>query len=298
MFSVTKKHAHLLMFAGIGAILAMGTVALNDPRFMREFKWVQSASAQSSILGTLSGWAWSDNLGWISFSGSNYGVVVQADGTLAGYAWTNPQDEISGSNNIGWISFNAVDTASCGQVATLSGTSITGWAKVISADSNGWNGCVSLNGTSPSYGMSLPGGASVTGTAEGYLWSDDTIGGWISLNCDTGGPSGNNICGTSNYAVTYTTSYIPPSIAPLIFPAHVRSGTTATIKYTVTNPPATCTIVGTTATTTVYSTTVSPIDGVQGSISPIIFANTLFTMACAGISVQGTVGVIPLYQEQ
>jgi hypothetical protein len=274
MFSVTKKHAHLLMFAGIGAILAMGTVALNDPRFMREFKWVQSASAQSSILGTLSGWAWSDNLGWISFSGSNYGVVVQADGTLAGYAWTNPQDEISGSNNIGWISFNAVDTASCGQVATLSGTSITGWAKVISADSNGWNGCVSLNGTSPSYGMSLPGGASVTGTAEGYLWSDDTIG------------------------VTYTTSYIPPSIAPLIFPAHVRSGTTATIKYTVTNPPATCTIVGTTATTTVYSTTVSPIDGVQGSISPIIFANTLFTMACAGISVQGTVGVIPLYQEQ
>lgn len=56
----------------------------------------------------MSGWAWSENIGWISFNStddqdpstpgiqpatSNYGVNKNADGTLAGYAW---------SSNIGW----------------------------------------------------------------------------------------------------------------------------------------------------------------------------------------------------
>jgi hypothetical protein len=35
---------------------------------------------------------------------------------------------------------------------------------------------------------------------DGYLWSN-TIG-WVSLNCRTGGATGNNICGTSNYRVS------------------------------------------------------------------------------------------------
>ena len=61
--------------------------------------------------GNLSGWAWSDNYGWISFSctdggsngedicsTSNYGVTVSTStGEFDGYAW---------SENIGWISFN------------------------------------------------------------------------------------------------------------------------------------------------------------------------------------------------
>jgi hypothetical protein len=34
---------------------------------------------------------------------------------------------------------------------------------------------------------------------EGYLWSS-TIG-WVSLNCRTGGATGNNVCATSNYKV-------------------------------------------------------------------------------------------------
>jgi len=53
----------------------------------------------------LSGWAWSDNIGWISFNSTNtndatdYGVNENPDGTLVGYAW---------SSNIGWIQFGGL----------------------------------------------------------------------------------------------------------------------------------------------------------------------------------------------
>jgi len=44
------------------------------------------------------GWAWSENIGWISFNGVNYGVNIDpASGDFSGYAW---------SENIGWIKFD------------------------------------------------------------------------------------------------------------------------------------------------------------------------------------------------
>ncbi|KKQ32523.1 MAG: hypothetical protein US45_C0018G0002 [Candidatus Nomurabacteria bacterium GW2011_GWA1_37_20] len=53
----------------------------------------------------ISGWAWSSNIGWISFNNTtgggsiNYGVNKNVDGTLVGYAW---------SSNIGWIQFGGL----------------------------------------------------------------------------------------------------------------------------------------------------------------------------------------------
>ncbi|MEK7192316.1 MAG: hypothetical protein AAB646_02270 [Patescibacteria group bacterium] len=52
--------------------------------------------------GVLSGWAWNDEIGWISFSGSSaqsvYGVTIDmATGIFSGWAWNDV---------IGWISFN------------------------------------------------------------------------------------------------------------------------------------------------------------------------------------------------
>jgi prepilin-type N-terminal cleavage/methylation domain-containing protein len=63
--------------------------------------------------GNLSGWAWNDTTGWISFScanegtcgASNYGVTISATGTFAGWAW---------SENIGWISFSCANEGTCG----------------------------------------------------------------------------------------------------------------------------------------------------------------------------------------
>ncbi|MEM3504143.1 MAG: prepilin-type N-terminal cleavage/methylation domain-containing protein [Nitrososphaeria archaeon] len=71
---------------------------------------VSPYKVSSDTNGNLSGWAWSESFGWISFSSStdgstiNYGVKVATTTTASyqagefdGYAW---------SDNIGWISFN------------------------------------------------------------------------------------------------------------------------------------------------------------------------------------------------
>ncbi len=56
--------------------------------------------------GILSGWAWNDIVGWISFASttpsSSYGVTVDSDGIFHGWAW---------NDSVGWISFNCDHTA-------------------------------------------------------------------------------------------------------------------------------------------------------------------------------------------
>jgi hypothetical protein len=47
--------------------------------------------------GRLSGYAWNDAIGWISFRGPQYEVRIDASGIFQGYAWNDA---------IGWIRFN------------------------------------------------------------------------------------------------------------------------------------------------------------------------------------------------
>jgi hypothetical protein len=61
--------------------------------------------------GYLSGWAWNDGIGWISFdsatAGSSYTYQVTispSSGDFSGWAW---------NDIVGWISFNCYDTNSC-----------------------------------------------------------------------------------------------------------------------------------------------------------------------------------------
>jgi len=76
----------------------------------------------------LSGWAWNDDYGWISFNcsdpglcaTSNYKVTVSTStGVFSGWAW---------NDNLGWISFNCADPGLCASsdykvsVATASST--------------------------------------------------------------------------------------------------------------------------------------------------------------------------------
>ncbi|MDE2021235.1 MAG: hypothetical protein KGJ13_12945, partial [Patescibacteria group bacterium] len=82
----------------------------------------------------ITGWAWSDSTGWISFSGiaSNgalYGVSEESvTGALSGYAW---------SDNLGWVTFNSVEVSgcpsgTCAPAVNLSTGNITGWARACS----------------------------------------------------------------------------------------------------------------------------------------------------------------------
>jgi|GEM_PF-2870442 len=54
--------------------------------------------------GDLSGYAWGENIGWINFAPSNGGVHINSAGEFSGYAW---------GENIGWIIFSCQDVDSC-----------------------------------------------------------------------------------------------------------------------------------------------------------------------------------------
>lgn len=68
--------------------------------------------------GSLSGWAWNDAIGWISFCGGqgtancpsnaaniHYQVTIDGSGNFHNYAW---------NDLVGWISFNCADSGTCG----------------------------------------------------------------------------------------------------------------------------------------------------------------------------------------
>ena len=137
------------------------------------------------------GYAWSENIGWISFScpvldsGVDYGVDIdEANDRLEGYAW---------SENIGWIDFNATGIDVSGGTGSLSG-----WARACSvfqvgcsgalrplSETGGWDGWISLDGAE--YQVTLNSGPDPS-EFENYAWGGDVVG-WVSFNSsNTDGP--------------------------------------------------------------------------------------------------------------
>lgn len=95
---------------------------------------------------TLSGYAWSSNIGWIKFSGPTYGVNLDdVTGDLSGHAW---------SSNIGWVKFNG------------NGTNLAEWG----------SGLIKLKGST--YGISSDYNNC---RLNGWAWGSDVIG-WINFS--------------------------------------------------------------------------------------------------------------------
>ena len=218
-----KKHA-LILFLGIVVFVLFFLSRASFP--------ILKTEAQNPT-NELFGFAWSPNIGWISFNCadagscvvSSYKVKLESDNTLSGFAW---------SPNIGWISFNQADLINCPTggttcVAKFTGIGLTGWARACSgskstggtattclgfddanadgADDDGFTGFISLSGSSPNpYAVSYNASSKKFGS---FAWGSDVLG-WISFNCvDT------NSCGTSNYAVTLNSSTVtPPCTTP------------------------------------------------------------------------------------
>lgn len=141
-----------------------------------------AASPQESVSqsGTaITGYVWSDTVGWISLhcsnhgtcGTSNYGLAIAADGTISGHAW---------SEHIGWISANSSDLAGCPSspcTARMDELSMEGWLKALAAngpESGGWDGFISLSGGS--YGPTL-----ANGILSGYAWGDTNVG-WLDFD--------------------------------------------------------------------------------------------------------------------
>ncbi len=119
-------------------------------------------------------------VGWISLNSTNtsspinYGVKFPLDGlsSASGYAW---------SENLGWISFNdgtvapyPNDLAGCPTVpcsARIEGESIKGWARVLSikdagSNSGGWSGFINLDRVTFN---------SSSGRLGGYAWNGENV---------------------------------------------------------------------------------------------------------------------------
>lgn len=147
--------------------------------------WLWGGSEDASIGGTTGTIDGNETgLGWISMSSTNpgaggsvsYGVRIGDDGKLSGYGW---------SENIGWISFNESDLVDCPSgtcSARREGNYLRGWARIMSipqagANAGGWQGWISLSGANYGVEISKMDG---TGNNPTYAWSDEL--GWIDFS--------------------------------------------------------------------------------------------------------------------
>ncbi len=109
---------------------------------------------------------------------ARYGInIPNENGVLSGYGW---------SENIGWVSFNAGDVSSCptGKGACNARrveNRLEGWARIIAIrdaalqnNAGGWQGWISLSGVN--YGIVI----NPNNTLGGYAWSDEL--GWIDFS--------------------------------------------------------------------------------------------------------------------
>jgi len=163
-------------------------------------KFPKTEPVQSASTDNVSGWAWSENIGWISFNctdreteipgfcaTSNYGVDVNiSTGYFSdpSYAW---------SENIGWINFVPAGPYPLGPPNDYSAKvdfatgNVTGWIRA-EANDGGWDGWILMGretgGWSNQVTMDL-----VTRGFRGWAWGSDVVG-WISFssrNCDADG---------------------------------------------------------------------------------------------------------------
>ena len=194
--------------------------------------------AQAGEDKNVSGFAWSETIGWISFNSTgdgssiSYGVNLDLDtGDLSGYAW---------SENIGWISFNRAVTGNppaqpykngTGAIAKvdISTGEITGWFRVLAYD-GGWDGWYRFCDEDINYCSGAGQIAKIdyiSGDWHGWAWTD-MVGGWLSFNSSDSGAGG------SAYKVTMAGGLNrPPSATDLevvkgnycTIPAHYFSWT-------------------------------------------------------------------------
>jgi len=189
--------------------------------------------------GNVYGWAWTENIGWISFNdvglksdgtesadptglaipaginssdphfGIHYGVNIEENGELTGYAW---------SENIGWIKFNdnydstyddGYPAPPYNSVQTgLDGTGypLSGWARACSVFASGCSGALNLNRGGWDGWIKMQDGAYIDSKFDpaqfrNWVWGGNpdsdpnkSVIGWGTFNCKEGGVGGTSVC--------------------------------------------------------------------------------------------------------
>lgn len=211
----TLSIRNVLAVVIVGVLI--GTAYITNPALFNASK-VEAGTGEN-----VSGWAWSENIGWIGFNDTSiqgvcdannngfvdvscggldtgatpwrsFGVSVDTTnkstggiGSFSGYAW---------SDNIGWVSFTSSDltlcpSGSCSAQVDWSTGKVTGWARALSGKNDpqagGWDGWIKLSkgalDTGPTYGVTISGNK-----FSGYAWGggEDVAGvagvvGWIDF---------------------------------------------------------------------------------------------------------------------
>lgn len=177
-------------------IIIIGIAILAVVGFVYQDFFERAGSVQGGSEQNVSGWGWSDTIGWIAFnctdcdgdpncsrdcSDSNFGVNVDlGTGNFSGYAW---------SDNIGWIDF-----APTGPYPTASNYSakydsvtneVNGWIRAELCKTVGncskWDGWILLGDETNTWTNQVRLNTD-TKEFEGWAWGSDVIG-WISFNC-------------------------------------------------------------------------------------------------------------------
>ena len=176
--------------------------------------------------GHLSGYAWSENVGWISFQHDNtpdFALIDPPEGSTEfnGYCY---DDGVSGNDCT--ESNNCIACYNSNPVGYPTGTGrLYGWANVLSLGDDGW---ISLSSsTAPFYGVGYD---VMTNQFSGYAWSGaNSVAnaeaglGWLSYsskNCDTDGDGFSNGADDCPVAGTPIPDYkvmaalnMPPTVA-------------------------------------------------------------------------------------
>lgn len=156
-------------------------------------------SSDGSINDNESGFGWMSMNNLTDGASSDYGVnIPSVDGDLSGYGW---------SESVGWIDFNSANMTGCPLLSYCYtkriGNKIEGWARIVgikdalaSGNSGGWEGWIALGGNNvlgprPESGVSIN---TATNKLAGYGWSSSSNGsaemGWIDFSGINIGSSG------------------------------------------------------------------------------------------------------------
>lgn len=252
------------------------------------------SQTESDGSGYLVGYAWSDNIGWISLSCANddsctdvnYGFFVDAEGVVTGYGW---------SDNIGWVSAESGDIAGCPTAPctpTLSANELTGWFKTLAggtSQSGGWDGWIRLSG--PSYGVIRLSDDRL----YGYAWGSDVVG-WVDMELAAFTETPTVFEGLCEEEEDCSDLLPPaprePNGSLRAVPSIVQIGGSATVSWDVIRANS-CEVTGTNG---------EAWSGVSGSEPTTIPTRTTFTLICSGaggsLTQQATVNILPVWNEQ
>jgi hypothetical protein len=178
----------------------------NDGTLSGTYQYASCSVNPPPAANQVSGYAWSDTIGWISLdcatggptgndicATKDYHLDIDASGYIIGFAW---------SDNIGWIQFGGLSDFPTGggtsaQDAQIVGNTLIGWARAcggtvsgncssMTSRTDGWDGWISFSGTG--YGVTLASGAFTpcqVGSTS-CAWGDVNVG-WVDFSAATAG---------------------------------------------------------------------------------------------------------------